>query len=122
MSRIDFYDEIQRVLDELPEELRRNIANVAIVVEERANDETLDLAGVDDPMDLLGFYHGIPLTERTHNYGLVAPDKISVYRQPILHSCKTDDQVRARIRQTVRHELAHYFGFDDDRLEQLGAY
>jgi predicted Zn-dependent protease with MMP-like domain len=122
MSRIDFYDEIQRVLDELPEDLRRNIANVAIVVEERADDETLDLAGVDDPLDLLGFYHGIPLTERTHNYGLVAPDKISIYRQPILHSCRRDDQVRARIRQTVRHELAHYFGLDDDRLEQLGAY
>jgi predicted Zn-dependent protease with MMP-like domain len=122
MSRIDFYDEIQKALDELPEELRRNIATVAILVEERADDETLDLAEVDDPLDLLGFYHGIPLTERTHNYGLVAPDKISIYRQPILYSCKTDGQVRERIRQTVRHELAHYFGLDDDRLEQLGAY
>ena len=122
MSRIDFYDVIQQALDELPGELRRSIANVAIVVEERADDETLDFAGVDDPLDLLGFYHGIPLTERTHNYGLVPPDKISIYRQSILYACKTDDQVRASIKQTVRHELAHYFGLDDDRLEELGAY
>ena len=122
MSQIDFYDVIQQALDELPGELRRSITNVAIVVEERADDETLDFAGVDDPLDLLGFYHGIPLTERTHNYGLVPPDKISIYRQSILYACKTDDQVRASIKQTVRHELAHYFGLDDDRLEELGAY
>ena len=122
MSPVDFYDVIRQVVNELPGELRRSIANVAIVVEERADEETMELAEVDDPLALFGFYHGIPLTERTHDYGLVPPDKISIYRQPILHTCKTDDQVRARIKRTVRHELAHYFGLDDDRLEELGAY
>jgi predicted Zn-dependent protease with MMP-like domain len=53
---------------------------------------------------------------------LILPDKISIYRQPILNLSKSDDQIRARIRQTVRHELAHYFGIDDERLEELGAY
>jgi predicted Zn-dependent protease with MMP-like domain len=122
MNRTDFGRAIHQALDELPPELRRHIANVAIVVEEQADAETLVLAGVDNPLDLLGFYHGIPLTERTHDYGLVLPDKISIYRRPILQVCKTDAEVRTCIKQTVRHELAHYFGWDDDQLEKLGAY
>jgi predicted Zn-dependent protease with MMP-like domain len=122
MSGIDFDDVIQQALDEFPLELRRHIANVAIVVEEIADDETLDLADVDDPLDLFGFYHGVPLTERTHDYGLVLPDKISIYRQPILAACRNADEIRATIAQTVRHEIAHYFGIDDERLEELGAY
>lgn len=122
MNLADFGSAIQQALDELPPELRRHIANVAIVVEEQADIETLVLAGVDDPLDLFGFYHGIPLTERTHDYGLVLPDKISIYRRPILHACKTEDKVRACIKQTVRHELAHYFGWDDDQLEEMGVY
>jgi predicted Zn-dependent protease with MMP-like domain len=122
MSGIDFDDVIQQALDEFPLELCRHIANVAIVVEEIADDETLDLADVDDPLDLFGFYHGVPLTERTHDYGLVLPDKISIYRQPILAACRNADEIRATIAQTVRHEIAHYFGIDDERLEELGAY
>lgn len=122
MTRKDFERAVEQVLDELPSDLRRHIANVAIVVEEWPDGDTLDVAGVDDPLDLFGFYHGIPLTERMHDYGLVLPDKISIYRQPILHVCNTDEQVRAYIAQTVRHELAHYFGIDDERLEELGTY
>jgi predicted Zn-dependent protease with MMP-like domain len=122
MGGIDFDEVIRQTLDEFPRDLQRSIANVAIVVEEFADDETLELAELDDPLDLLGFYHGIPLTERTHSYGLILPDKISIYRQPILNLSKSDDQIRTRIRQTVRHELAHYFGIDDERLEELGAY
>ncbi len=122
MSDVDFGDAIQHALGELPPELRRHIVNVAIVVEEQADRETCEMAGVDDPLDLLGFYHGIPLTARTHGYGLVLPDKISIYRRPILHASETDEEVRSCIKQTVRHELAHYFGWDDDQLEEMGAY
>jgi predicted Zn-dependent protease with MMP-like domain len=122
MTRKEFERLVQQALRELPAELRRHIANVAIVVEELADDDTLDVAGVDDPYDLFGFYHGIPLTERTHDYGLVLPDKISIYRQPILAACRNAEEIRATIAQTVRHEIAHYFGIDDERLEELGAY
>lgn len=122
MNHIDFDAEIRKTLKQLPNELRHHIANVAIVVEEYADAETLDLAGVDDPLDLFGFYHGIPLTERTHDYGLVLPDKISIYRQPILAAARDVPDARALIAETVRHEIAHYFGIDDARLEELGAY
>ncbi len=122
MEHIDFDRIVQQTLQEFPPELRHHIANVAIVVEELADDETLELADVDDPLDLFGFYHGVPLTERTHDYGLVLPDKISIYRQPILAACRSAEEIHAMIAETVRHEIAHYFGIDDDRLEELGAY
>lgn len=109
-------------MDELPDHIRRQIANVAIVVEEWPDDETLEMADLDDPAELLGFYYGIPLTERTSAYGMVLPDKISLFRQPILLACSTDEEVRSAIAHTLRHEIAHYFGIDDDRLEELGAY
>lgn len=122
MDQKSFEREVARVMDELPVELRRQIANVAIVVEEFADDETLDAAGVDDPSDLLGFYSGIPLTERTSNYGLVLPDKISLFRGPILSECNTEQEILTVIRRTLLHEIGHYFGLSDDRLEELGAY
>jgi len=122
MNQRDFESVVQQVLSELPSDLRQKIMNVAIVVEESADDETLELAGVDDPYDLFGFYEGVPLTERTSAYGLVPPDKISIYRQPILAACRNAKEIRAMIGETLRHEIAHYFGIDDERLEELGAY
>lgn len=122
MTSNDFERAVAQALDELPDDIRRRIANVAIVVEEWPDDETLDMADVDNPEDLLGFYYGIPLTERTSAYGMVLPDKISLFRQPILLTCSTDEEVRSAIAHTLRHEIAHYFGIDDDRLEELGAY
>src|SRR5512135_683364 len=122
MTGQDFERAVAQAMDELPDDIRRRIANVAIVVEEWPDDETLEMADLDEPADLLGFYYGIPLTERTSAYGMVLPDKISLFRQPILLTCSTDEQVRAAIAHTLRHEIAHYFGIDDDRLEELGAY
>jgi predicted Zn-dependent protease with MMP-like domain len=122
MDRKDFERAVADAISELPISIRRQIANVAIVVEELPDEKTMEMAEVDNPYELLGFYNGIPLTERTHNYGLVLPDKISLFRQPILRSCHSDVEIRAAIRTTLRHELAHYFGIDDDRLEEIGAY
>jgi predicted Zn-dependent protease with MMP-like domain len=90
MNQKDFESVVQQVLSELPSDLRQKIMNFAIVVEESADDETLKLAGVDDPYDLFVFFEGVPLTERTSAYGLVPPDKISIYRQPILGVCPYD--------------------------------
>ncbi len=122
MNAQTFETLVDRALEELPAALRNQIANVAIVVQEWPDDDTLDMAGVDDPSELLGFYYGIPLTERTHDYGLVLPDKISLFRQPIVLSCAREDEIPDAIRRTLLHELAHYFGIDDARLEELGRY
>jgi predicted Zn-dependent protease with MMP-like domain len=122
MNDHEFEHAVAQAIDELPDHIRRQIANVAIVVEDLPDDETLDLAEVDDAYDLLGFYNGVPLTGRTSHYGLVLPDKISIYRKSILALCANDAEAVERIRVTVRHEIAHYFGIDDDRLRELGVY
>ncbi len=122
MDAQSFESLVARTLEELPPTLRHQVANVAIVVEEWPDEETLDMAGVDDPSELLGFYYGVPLTQRTHDYGLVLPDKISLFRQPIIESCRREDEIPGAIRKTLLHELAHYFGIDDERLEELGRY
>lgn len=122
MDAQQFEQEVAHALADIPRTIRRQIANVALVVEDLPDDETMDLAEMNDPYALFGFYHGVPLTQRLHNYGLIPPDKISIFRKPILAACHSDDEARKMIRRTLRHELAHYFGIDDDRLEELGAY
>lgn len=118
----EFYAVIHETLETLPEKLRRRIENLAFVVEEWPERWVMEAAGVQHRAELLGFYHGIPLTERPHDYGNVAPDKISIYRQPILRHYRTPAAIRDGIRHTVLHEIAHYFGIDDERLRELGAY
>jgi predicted Zn-dependent protease with MMP-like domain len=113
---------VAEALEALPEVFRSRLENVEIVVEDWPDRRTMRLAGVRSPADLLGFYHGVPLTRRTSNYMLVLPDKITLYRQPILMRCHTLEEVRDLVARTLRHEIAHYFGIDDDRLEEIGAY
>jgi predicted Zn-dependent protease with MMP-like domain len=122
MRRDVFERAVAEALDELPDLFREKLDNVEVVVEDWPDRETVRRAGVGHPAQLLGFYHGVPQTKRTHSYGLVPPDKISIYRRPILMRCRNWEDVRATVRRVVRHELAHHFGIDDDRLREIGAY
>ncbi|MGB8646869.1 MAG: metallopeptidase family protein [Anaerolineae bacterium] len=117
-----FEQMVAEAWEELPARFRDRLDNVVIVVEDFADPETLRLAGLRHPAQLLGLYHGVPLTERTSGYNLVAPDKISLYRVPILQQCNAPGDVGALVRRVLRHEIAHYFGIGDDRLAELGAY
>ena len=121
-DRIDFENLVAEALDALPEEFRYRLDNVDVVVQDWPSRETMRQAGVDRPLELLGFYHGVPLTKRGHNYYLVLPDKISIYRMPIMMRCRTPHQVSEMVQQVVRHEVAHHFGIDDARLWEIGAY
>ena len=122
MDSIDFERIVAEALDSLPATFRERLDNVEIVVEDWPDRETMRLAGIRHPSELLGFYHGVPLTGRSQGYTLVLPDKISIYRQPILTHCRTWEEARATIHHVLRHEVAHYFGISDDRLRELGAY
>lgn len=104
----------------LPQELLDRVHNVDIVIETRPSARDRKVAGIGPRRTLLGLYHGIPLTKRGEYYNLVLPDKISIYQEPIESICRTDDEVREQVRKTVLHEIAHYFGIDDDRLHELG--
>ncbi len=116
----------ERLVDEavaaLPEALRARMDNVAIIVEDWPDGDTLAQAGVRSPHQLLGFYHGVPLPRRGGGYGQVAPDRISIYRLPILAQAESGEALPGLVRRVVWHELAHHFGIDDDRLRDLGAY
>jgi predicted Zn-dependent protease with MMP-like domain len=106
-----FEDVVRRALDNLPTDLRRAMSNVEIVVED------------ENPADrdLFGLYTGIPLPERDSGYAGVLPDKIEIYRIPLEDEFGHDPALlEEEIRVTVLHELAHHFGLDDDRLEELG--
>jgi predicted Zn-dependent protease with MMP-like domain len=122
MERAEFRRLVREAVAQLPDELRRRVHNVDIVIETRPSRADLREAGVRRGHTLLGLYHGVPLTERGHeSYNLVLPDKISIYQEPIEEMCGEDeDEVREQVRVTVLHELAHYFGIDDDRLHELG--
>jgi len=96
-------------LDSIPAELAELMDNVAVFVEDRSSDP-----------HLLGLYQGIPLTERDDYGGLALPDRITIFREPILRRCRTEREVIEQVRVTVIHEVGHHFGIDDDRLEELG--
>jgi len=113
---------VAQALNELPESFREKLDNVEVVVESWPDQETMRLARVRSPVELLGFYHGVPQTKRTHHYGLVLPDKISIYQRPIEMRCRTEEEVRTSIGRVLRHEIGHHFGIDDDRLREVGAY
>lgn len=105
-----FEELVAEALDELPPELAARIDNVAVFVERR-----------HPARGLLGLYEGIPLTRRDSSYGgMVMPDRITIYREPILARCDTEDEVVDQVRVTVVHEVAHHFGISDRRLHELG--
>jgi predicted Zn-dependent protease with MMP-like domain len=112
-----FEDLVAEALDSLPEEFAARMENVQVVVEDEPPREML--AGMPRGSTLLGLYHGIPLTQRGQ-YGNVLPDKISIYRGPIVRLYRTPDAIRAQVRKTVIHEIAHHFGISDERLHELG--
>jgi predicted Zn-dependent protease with MMP-like domain len=113
---------VDEAWEALPDDFRRELRNIEIAVEEWPDQETLRLARLRNPANLLGFYHGVPLPERGQGYHLVLPDKITLYRQPILLRCRTDEELRALVHRVLRHEIAHYYGISDRRLRELGAY
>ncbi len=113
---------VAEALEGLPEEIQEKLDNVDVVVADWPDPATLRRAGLQHPVELLGFYHGVPQTKRGHRYGLVLPDKISIYRGPIEMRSSNAEDTRAIVRRVVRHEVAHHFGIDDERLREIGAY
>jgi predicted Zn-dependent protease with MMP-like domain len=113
--------EIARVLDKLPRQFRKQLHNVEVVIEERPGEELFLDAGLDPEYDTLyGLYQGIPLPDRSSLYPPILPDKITIFSEPLLRDFPDPDELREQIRITVLHEIAHYFGFDDDEIDKLG--
>jgi predicted Zn-dependent protease with MMP-like domain len=115
---LDFYELVERALEGLPPELSELLDNVAIVVDDWPDYSTPLVNG--DPGDTLyGLYEGVPLTERGTGYYGMLPDKITIFRGPLERDFRRAE-LEEQIRITVVHEVAHHFGIDEDRLEELG--
>jgi len=114
MSRTEFEDAVADALDSVPSGLARRMNNVVVLVE----DDVDPALGVDGP--LLGLYEGTPLTARGDGWAGSLPDRITIFRNPILAVCATREDVVREVRITVVHEIAHHFGIDDARLHELG--
>jgi predicted Zn-dependent protease with MMP-like domain len=122
MDSEDFEQLVAKALDDLPPFIQEKMTNVEVLIEPWPSIGTLRRAGVGPGHTLLGLYHGIPLTSRTHNYALVPPDTITLFQHPIEQAAGAPENVLQRIRHTVVHEVAHHFGISDARLRDLGAY
>jgi len=109
MSDADFDELVSEALDLIPRNFARAMDNVVVLVEPRHPGRSL-----------YGLYHGVALTERTSNYSWTLPDTITIYREPILAYATDADSARSQVVTTVIHEVAHHFGIDDDRLDELG--
>jgi predicted Zn-dependent protease with MMP-like domain len=112
IDRPRFEELVAEAIDSLPRWVLERLENVEVLVEEQPP--------VGEP-NLLGRYHGIPLTNRSNYWG-VLPDTITLYRSTIEHSARHDTELRTIIVHTIEHEVAHFFGISDERLRDLGAY
>ena len=118
----DFEALVAEALDSLPPDIQEKLENVQVVVDWRPSAAHLRSVGLRPGQSLFGLYEGVPQTQRTSSYGMILPDKITIFQQPIEALCRSDEQIKRQVRRTVLHELAHHFGISDNRLRELGVY
>ena len=119
MNREKFEGLVAKAVSSLPDEFHTRLENIDVVVEAQPTRSQLAEVGLKRGETLLGLYEGVPLTERGRHYGLVVPDKITIFQKPIEAECRYDTEIVAEIRRVVQHEIAHHFGISDARLSQL---
>jgi len=119
MTRAQFEALVDRALTRLPRHFKEKIENVAVVVEDWADDDTLREMGIEPPDTLYGLYRGIDLTRRDSGYGNVLPDTIHIYQGPIEEDCEDPEEMAELVLDVVIHEVGHYFGLDDDTMEGI---
>jgi len=119
MQREEFEALVARAIDSLPPEFQCKLENVDVVVEDWPTPRQLGQVKHSHPIQLLGLYHGVPQTRRGRRYGLVLPDKISIFQKPIEAQCRFGDEIEAKIEEVVRHEIAHHFGLDERTLRKI---
>jgi predicted Zn-dependent protease with MMP-like domain len=119
VTHTEFEALVERALRRLPRQFKDRITNVAVVVEDWADDETLEELGIEPPDTLYGLYRGTDLTRRDSSYGNVLPDTIHIYQGPIEEDCDDPEEMAELVLDTVIHEIGHYFGLDDDTMEGI---
>jgi predicted Zn-dependent protease with MMP-like domain len=119
VTHAEFEVLVERALGGLPRQFKEKIRNVAVVVEDWADDETLEELGIEPPDTIYGLYRGTDITRRDSSYGNVLPDTIHIYQGPIEEDCADAEEMAELVKDTVIHEIGHYFGLDDDTMEGI---
>lgn len=116
----EHFDElITRAMDELPQKYITGLENVAIIYDDEPSVQQKEKMKLDDNHLLLGLYEGIPLTQRGNGYTFVLPDKITLFKNSILAVVQNEDELFEQIKRTLWHEIAHYYGLDHARIDEL---
>jgi len=110
---------VTRAIEDLPPEFQSKLENVDVGVEDWPTPGQLRQARLSHPSQLLGLYQGVPQTRRGRGYGMVLPDKISIFQKPIEAQCLSDEEIEVKIGEVVRHEIAHHFGTDEKTLRRI---
>ena len=120
MTRDRFERLVQEAVTLIPKRFRREMKNLALVVEDDPSGDLLAEMEMEPPDSLYGLYQGVPLPERTWGYGNNLPDRITIFQRPIEEDCDGDeDEVRAVIGETLIHEVGHYFGMSEEEIEEI---
>ncbi len=119
MDRERFEWLVAKAVADLPDEFRERMDNIDVMVQDEPTSRQLADAGLRRGETLLGLYEGVPLTRRSRSYGMVPPDKITIFQNPIESRCHGEAAVQREIQRVVKHEIAHHFGIGDARLRQL---
>src|SRR6266540_992694 len=117
MTRAEFERLVVEAVTLIPKRFRREMKNLALVVEEEPSPDLLDEMEIDPPDSLYGLYQGTPLPERTWGYGNTLPDRVTLFQKVIEEDCETEDEVRGCIGETLIHEVGHYFGLSEEEIE-----
>jgi len=120
VERAEFEDLVRAALEELPTEIRSHLENVAVFIGEWPDQSEVLRAGLEPGRQMLGLYEGVPLTKRGLHYTLVTPDRITLYRGPLLSISGSLAELREQVARTVVHEVAHHFGISEHRIRELG--
>jgi predicted Zn-dependent protease with MMP-like domain len=119
MTRQQFTDLVDEALSRIPPRFQAAMKNVAVIVEDEPPPHILQEMEIEPPDSLFGLYQGTPLPERGWAFGNALPDRISIYQRPIVEACADDEEIRDCVAETVIHEFGHYFGMDEDQIEEI---
>jgi predicted Zn-dependent protease with MMP-like domain len=122
MDRERFEALVAQAVETLPQEFQERLTNIDIVVEDAPSRSQLN--HLERGFTLLGLYEGVPLTQRSSNYGMVTPDKITIFQKTVEAACagRPESEIKVEIQKVVRHEIAHHFGIGDARLKEIDRY
>jgi predicted Zn-dependent protease with MMP-like domain len=119
VTRARFERLLAEAITLIPGRFRREMKNLALVVEDEPGADLLEEMEIEPPDSLYGLYQGTPLPERTWAYGNQLPDRITLFQRPIEEDCEDEDEVRAVIGETLIHEVGHYFGLSEEEIEEI---